>query len=243
MLFEGLFDEGGSAGLCPQHTLDYERTRRVHACRQHGCLRIGPEECDGIPNCRQHACQKRASLRRRSPSVTRVETPGTHDPEELSGTLNGCWRISGARRANPLKGPSNCYGWSRPVWSGAPPDIAISMQMLPQSLAVSVLAGPTPFCGQHCFSDGRAARHCGSANIPRRFRTHGSDTLHHALLHCSAHNIVREKWHAQGTCQSLSSHTLFCTDPMVTTARQIVHNVGLLLPFAKPPRHAKCDGM
>ena len=82
LLFEDQFDEGGTACLCPQHALDYEKVRRVHGCRQPGCLRVGIEDSDGIPKCRHHASQRRGALRRRSPSATRVETGTADDPEE-----------------------------------------------------------------------------------------------------------------------------------------------------------------
>ena len=74
----------------------------------------------------------------------------------------------------------------------------------------------------------RAARHFGPANIPCHFCTHGRITFHHVLLHCSAHNIMRERWHVQSTSQSLSLHSWLSTDPMLTTARQMVHNVAFV---------------
>ena len=80
-------------------------------------------------------------------------------------------------------------------------------------------------CGHHCLCNGRTARHRGSGITPCRFCTYGQDTLEHALLHCCAHNILRERWSTRSPSQTLSLQTLFCTDPWSTTARQIVHNV------------------
>ena len=81
LLFEDHFSEAGTAMLCPQHALDYERDRRPHACGLRGCDRVGFEDEGGFRRCRQHSGTRKPA-RRRSPSATRPREPAGDDPEQ-----------------------------------------------------------------------------------------------------------------------------------------------------------------
>ena len=102
--------------------------------------------------------------------------------------------------------------------------VRTALEQRPQSARYGVLAQ----CGHHCFSDGRAARHCnasiGHASIRCRFRAAASDTLAHALLDCSAHTVLRRRWARKSRHSPISLYKLFCTDDDVNTARDIMHN-------------------
>ena len=84
-------------------------------------------------------------------------------------------------------------------------------------------------------------RHSSKPNIPLRFCTNGRDTLHHAVLHCCAHNILRKRGHAQGTSQSLSLQGFLCTNPRSQQLGKLYMTWPLLPPFAMLPRHARDD--
>ena len=62
-------------------------------------------------------------------------------------------------------------------------------------------------CGHHNFADGRSARHRNQHTVPThilcRFCANASDSLAHALLECTAHNVLRQRW------RSRSRHFLF----------------------------------
>ena len=85
-------------------------------------------------------------------------------------------------------------------------------------------------CGHHDFADGRAARHRGcNSDAPCRFCASGADTLAHALSECPVHNVARRRWCQQTRGRNdLSLHTLFCTDPAVNTAGDILRNVAFV---------------
>ena len=81
-------------------------------------------------------------------------------------------------------------------------------------------------CGHHPFCDGRSARHRGNSIRPCRFCASHADTLAHALLHCTAHRAVRERWRSRARPgQLLNLSTLFSTAAITNRARDIANNV------------------
>ena len=86
LLMEDRYNEAGTAALCAQHALDYERRRRPQTCFASGCWHVGVADEEGLRRCRHHQPSKRPSIRRRSPARTaQVEDQDPEEPELPSG--------------------------------------------------------------------------------------------------------------------------------------------------------------
>ena len=82
-------------------------------------------------------------------------------------------------------------------------------------------------CGHHDFSDGRSSRHRrGSVYRSCRFCADGPDTLSHAFVECVAYSQPRQRWQMQTRSSNvLNLETLFSTDPVVNSSRDILRNI------------------
>ena len=97
-------------------------------------------------------------------------------------------------------------------------------------------------CGHHPFCDGRSARHRGNSIRPCRFCASHADTLAHALLHCTAHRAVRERWRSRARPGQLLNLSRYSAPPQSPTVPATLRTMYALLPvYALPLRHVKCD--
>ena len=83
----------------------------------------------------------------------------------------------------------------------------------------------------------------GMAPRPCRFCASERDSLHHALLECNAHRILRERWQARTAHQSLDLHVLFCTNPGMNTQKpvKLFRTFASWAQFVKQLMRVKCD--
>ena len=97
-------------------------------------------------------------------------------------------------------------------------------------------------CGHHDFSDGRSARHRhADPSAPCRFCAVGIDSLEHALLYCSAHQVARQRWMQQsGSSAPLSLHRLFSTNPCINSARDISRNIAYVAHVCQAAAACEC---
>ena len=151
-----------------------------------------------------------------SVGVPRPDTCGVHmgcASSQLERWLRQLKRIlsdwSNSLYAGTLRKMESLHSYAR--WQPTPDlnHIVYGQHVPAQSARYWALAR----CGHHCFSDGRAARHCNAsidhASIPCRFCASASDTLAHALLDCSAHTVLRRRWARKSRHSPISLHKFF----------------------------------